>query len=65
MYCDDKKEIQCEEHKGFFIGKTVPKSSKSEVAMLPYLDNTFLKVTKKKKKKEDLRENYFSLVDDC
>jgi hypothetical protein len=40
----------------FFIGKTVPKSSKSEVAMLPYLDNTFLKVAKNKKKKEDLKK---------
>jgi hypothetical protein len=28
----------------------VPKSSKSEVAMLPYLDNTFLKVAKNKKR---------------
>jgi len=50
--------------KDFFIGKTVPKSSMSEVAMLPYLDNTFLKVAKKKKE-EDLRKFYFSLVDDC
>jgi hypothetical protein len=56
LYCDDKKEIQCEEHKGFFIGKTVPKSSKSEVAMLPYKDNTFLKVAKKKKKKRGFKK---------
>jgi hypothetical protein len=34
-----------------FIGKTVPKSSKSEVAMLPYLDNTFLKVAKKEEER--------------
>jgi hypothetical protein len=51
LFCDDKKEIQCEKHKGCFIGKTVPKSSKSEVAMLPYLDNTFLKVAQKRKEK--------------
>jgi len=51
LYCDNKKEIQYEEHKGFFIGKTVPKPSKTEVAMLPYLNNTFPKVAQKKKKK--------------
>jgi hypothetical protein len=44
--------------KDFLLEKIVPKSSKSEVAMLPYLDNTFLKVAKNQKK------NYFSLVDD-
>jgi hypothetical protein len=41
--------------KNFLLEKTVPKSSKSEVAMLPYLDNTFLMVAKKEKKKEKKR----------
>jgi hypothetical protein len=59
-----KRKSNVKNTKDFFIGKTVPKSSKSEVAMLPYLDNTFLKVAKKKKE-EDLRKFYFSLVDDC
>jgi hypothetical protein len=32
--------------------------------MLPYLDNTFLKVAKNQKKRGFKKKNYFSLVDD-